>query len=35
MFDMRDELSEADFEALDAAAAADLRTLLALIDSQI
>ena len=35
MFEMRHELSEADFEALDAAAAADLRRLLALIDSQI
>jgi hypothetical protein len=35
MFTMRDKLSEADFEALNAGAAADLRTLLALIDSLI
>jgi hypothetical protein len=35
MFTMRHRLSEADFEALNADAAADLRTLLALIDSLI
>ena len=35
MHEMREELSEADFEAMDADAAADLRTLLVLIDSLI
>jgi hypothetical protein len=35
MFELRDDLREADFEEMDAEAAADLRTLLALIESLI